>query len=109
MAHFAEIFNGIVQRVIVVHNNDEANGPQFCHDLLGGVWVQTSYNHRIRKQFAGIGYTYDKTNDVFIAPQPYPSWILDKNFDWQPPTPKPEGEYYWDKDLKQWVLLKSRY
>jgi hypothetical protein len=53
MAHFAEILNGVVQRVIVVHNNEEANGAQFCHDLLGGVWVQTSYNNRIRKQFAG--------------------------------------------------------
>ena len=103
MAHFAEILKGVVQRVIVVHDNDEANGAQFCHDLLGGVWVQTSYNHRIRKQFAGVGYTYDKTNDVFIVPQPYPSWILDKNFDWQAPTPKPEGEYYWIEKEKQWV------
>ena len=103
MAHFAEILKGVVQRVIVVHDNDEANGAQFCHDLLGGVWVQTSYNHRIRKQFAGVGYTYDKTNDVFIVPQPYPSWILDKNFDWQPPTPKPEGKYYWTEKEKQWV------
>ena len=106
MAHFAEIFKGVVQRVIVVHDNEEANGAQFCHDLLGGDWVQTSYNHRIRKQFAGVGYTYDKTNDVFIVPQPYPSWTLDNNFDWQPPTPKPEGDYYWNEDLKQWVLFE---
>jgi hypothetical protein len=103
MAHFAEILDGVVQRVIVVHDNEETNGAQFCHDLLGGDWVQTSYNHRIRKQFAGVGYTYDKTNDVFIAPQPYPSWALDKNFDWQPPTPKPEGNYHWNEKLKTWV------
>jgi hypothetical protein len=79
MANFAEIVDGVVQRVIAVHNNHEANGAQFCHDLLGGVWVQTSYNNRIRKQFAGIGYTYNSTADVFIAPQPYPSWTLDSN------------------------------
>lgn len=103
MAHFAEILKGVVQRVIVVHDNDEANGAQFCHDLFGGDWVQTSYNHRIRKQFAGVGYTYDKTNDVFIAPQPYPSWLLNKNFDWQAPTPKPEGNYYWTEKERQWV------
>jgi hypothetical protein len=71
MAHFAEILDGVVQRVIVVHNNEEANGAQFCHDLFGGEWVQTSYNNRIRKQFAGIGYTYDSNADVFIAPQPF--------------------------------------
>jgi hypothetical protein len=71
MAHFAEILDGVVQRVIVVHNNEEANGAQFCHDLLGGEWVQCSYNNRIRKQFPGQGYTYDSNADVFIAPQPY--------------------------------------
>ena len=103
MANFAEIVDGVVQRVIAVHNNHEANGAQFCHDLLGGVWVQCSYNNKMRKQFPGQGYTYDKTNDVFIAPQPYPSWALDKNFDWQPPTPKPEGNYYWNEKLQTWV------
>jgi hypothetical protein len=103
MAHFAEILKGVVQRVIVVHDNEETNGAQFCHDLLGGDWVQTSYNHRIRKQFAGVGFTYDKTNDVFIAPQPYPSWSLDANFDWQAPTLKPKGNYHWIEKEKQWV------
>ena len=104
MAHFAEILNGVVQRVIVVHDNDEANGAQFCHDLLGGVWVQTSYNNRIRKQFAGIGYTYDSNADVFIAPQPYPSWTLDSNYDWQAPTPKPDNDYYWNEEQQTWEL-----
>jgi hypothetical protein len=103
MAHFAEILNGVVQRVIVVHDNEEANGAQFCHDLLGGEWIQTSYNGNIRKQFAGIGYTYDHVRDEFVAPQPYESWTLDENNDWQPPTPKPDGQYYWDENLLVWV------
>ena len=105
MAHFAEILDGVVQRVIVVHDNEEENGAQFCHDLFGGVWVQTSYNHRIRKQFAGIGYTYDADADVFVAPQPYPSWTLDGNHDWQPPTPKPEGNYAWFEPNKVWIEI----
>jgi hypothetical protein len=103
MAHFAEILNGVVQRVIVVHNNEEANGAQFCHDLLGGEWIQTSYNGNIRKQFAGIGYTYDHVRDEFVAPQPFESWTLDENNDWQPPTPKPDGDYSWDENLLVWV------
>ena len=103
MAHFAEILDGVVQRVIVVHDNEEANGAQFCHDLFGGEWVQTSYNNRIRKQFAGVGYTYDSNADVFIAPQPFASWTLDSNHDWQPPTPKPDGDYYWNEEQQTWV------
>ena len=103
MAHFAEILDGVVKRVIVVHNNDEANGAQFCHDLLGGEWLQTSYNGTIRKQFAGIGFTYDHIRDEFVQPQPYPSWTLDENNDWQPPTPKPDGNYYWNENLLIWV------
>ena len=103
MAHFAEILNGVVQRVTVVHDNHEAEGAQFCHDLLGGEWVQCSYNNRIRKQFPGQGYTYDSTADVFIAPKPFASWTLDSNHDWQPPTAKPEGAYYWDESQLQWV------
>ena len=107
MAHFAEILNGVVQRVTVVHDNHEAEGAQFCHDLLGGVWIQCSYNNRIRKQFPGQGYTYDSTADVFIAPQPYPSWTLDSNHDWQPPTPKPStgGPYGWSEEELAWVAI----
>jgi len=105
MAHFAEILDGVVQRVIVVHDNEEANGAQFCHNLLGGEWVQTSYNNNIRKQYAGIGYTYDADADVFVAPQPFPSWTLDSNHDWQPPTPKPEGNYAWFEPNKQWIEI----
>ena len=108
MAHFAEIRDGVVQRVIVVHDNEEANGSQFCHDLLGGVWIQCSYNNRIRKQFPGAGYAYNSTADVFVAPQPYPSWTLDSNHDWQPPTPMPvvEGKQYaWFEPNKVWIEL----
>jgi len=65
---------------------------------------RTSYNNNIRKQYAGIGFTYDAVNDVFIAPQPYASWLLDENFDWQPPTPMPtDGEWYWDEDSLGWL------
>lgn len=65
---------------------------------------RTSYNGNIRKQYAGIGYSYDAINDVFIAPQPYPSWSLDNNFDWQPPTPRPtEGIWRWDEPTLSWV------
>ena len=104
MAHFAEILNGVVQRVTVVHNDLEAEGAQFCHDLLGGVWVQCSYNNRIRKQYPGVGFTYDSNADVFIAPQPYPSWTLDSNHDWQPPTPMPTGGYWaWNEEELEWV------
>lgn len=111
MAHFAQIENGTVVNVIVVHNNEllvdgvevESKGIQFCTNLLGGTWVQTSYNNRIRKQYAGIGFTYDADADVFVAPQPFPSWSLDDNHDWQPPTPKPEGLFIWDEASLSWI------
>ena len=94
MAHFAELDeNNVVLQVIVVHNNElkgangveyENKGVEFCSSLFGHTnWVQTSYNNNIRKQFAGVGFTYDDVNDIFVAPQPYPSWSLDDNSDWQ--------------------------
>lgn len=106
MAHFARIENNLVTEVLVVHNDLEHKGADFlANDLgLGGSWIQTSYNGNIRKQFAGIGYTYDAVNDVFIAPQPYPSWSLDEDFDWQPPTAMPtEGLWLWDEDSLSWL------
>ena len=115
MAHFAQLDdNSMVTQVIVVANNElldngvesEAKGIVFCQSLLGGNWKQTSYNNNIRKQYAGIGFTYDANADVFVAPQPYPSWSLDNNFDWQPPTPRPEGlNWYWDEDNLSWTEL----
>jgi hypothetical protein len=110
MAHFAEIDeNNTVKQVLVIDNSLEHKGADFlANDLgLGGTWIQTSYNHNIRKQYAGIGYSYDPVADVFIAPQPYPSWSLDKNFDWQAPTPKPEGEYIWNEDTLSWIEIET--
>ena len=115
MAHFAQINEqGTVIQVIVVNNSDildengqesEAIGKQFCQSLLGGEWVQTSYNGNMRKQYACIGGSYDAVNDVFIAPKPYPSWSLDENFDWQAPVPAPGDDYVWDEDNQQWVQV----
>lgn len=108
MAHFAKIENNLVTEVLVVANELEHRGQDFLANNLGlgGTWIQTSYNNNFRKQFAGIGFTYDADNDVFIAPQPYPSWSLNQNFDWQPPTPMPEGgegQWYWDEDSLSWL------
>ena len=111
MAHFAEISDGIVTRVLVVSNSEllvdgvevEQKGIDFLNNLVGGTWVQTSYNGNIRKQYAGIGFTYDAVKDQFVAPQPFPSWSLDSNNDWQAPTPKPEGSFIWDEETLAWV------
>jgi hypothetical protein len=115
MAHFAQLDgNNIVTQVIVVSNSElmvsgvesEAKGVTFCESLLGGRWVQTSYNGSIRKQFAGIGYRYDQLADVFISPSPFPSWTLNDGHDWQPPTPKPEGPHEWDEDALAWKPIQ---
>jgi hypothetical protein len=102
MAYFAQIVDDIVTEVIVV-NDDIDDGAQFAHDLLGGVWVET-YIDTAGKNYASIGYTYDATNNNFIAPQPYPSWILDSNDQWQAPTPQPPAPpyTYWDEDTQTW-------
>jgi hypothetical protein len=69
---------------------------------------RTSYNNNIRKQYAAIGYSYDAVNDVFISPQPYPSWLLNENFDWQAPKPMPlEGKCYWDETNLEWVEIET--
>ena len=116
MAHFAELDeNNTVLRVIVVSNDDtadeagnevEAIGVTFCENLLGGTWVQTSYNDNMRRQYASIGYTYDPDADIFITPPPYPSWIkvIGEHTDWEPPTPRPDGSlWYWDEDSLSWL------
>lgn len=111
MAHFAEIdSNDEVIRVLVVDNSEEHRGQEFlAEDLgLGGFFVQTSYNNNFRKQFAGIGFTYDETADVFVAPQPFESWTLDNNHDWQPPTPQPDGEnWLWNEQLAEWQEIDN--
>jgi len=116
MAHFAELdANNVVLRVIVIatKDNSDANGVEkesigraFCERLFGGNWVQTSYNGNMRKRYAGIGYLYDPALDAFIAPQPFPSWALDDNADWQAPVPMPtDGKMYaWDEDAQAWVV-----
>lgn len=108
MAYFAEIDETkTVIRVLAVADSEEHRGQEFlANDLgLGGIWVQTSYNNRIRKQYAGVGYTYDPIADVFIRPQPYPSWTLDENHDWQAPTPCPTDNnwYTWDETTQTWT------
>lgn len=104
MAHWAKLDeNNIVTQVTVGSNDDPDEGYQWLIDNLGGTWVKTSYNGNIRKQFAGVGFAYDGENDVFIAPSPFPSWVLDNNFDWQPPIPMPEdGDYEWNEGTQSW-------
>ena len=73
--------------VIVVPNEHEADGENWCNNLLGGRWKQTSYNATIRKNYAGVGYSYDAAYDAFIPPQPHPSWVLDEQTcQWQSPV-----------------------
>jgi hypothetical protein len=122
MAHFAELDNNnIVTRVIVVNNTDlvdeqgnesEQVGIAFCKQLFGADtnWVQTSYNANIRKNYAGIGYTFDTTRDAFIPPKPYSSWLLnEETCNWEPPVPYPnDGErYMWDEGTASWVLIPN--
>lgn len=111
MAHFAEVIDGIVDRVIV------ADSKEWCEANLGGTWVQTSYNtfggvHKdggtpIGKNFAGIGYTWDGTG--FAAPRPFPSWTLNADsYLWEAPTPRPEdGKIYsWDEETLSWSEIQ---
>ena len=80
---------------------------QFCNDLLGGNWVQTSYNATFRKNYAGVGDTYDSTRNAFIEPNPYPSWILNETTcRYEPPVARPEEDVHhirWDEDTTSWV------
>ena len=115
MAHFAKVTDGIVTQVIVAE-------PDFFKtftDTSPGEWIQTSYNtyggvHKnggtpFRKNYAGIGYTYDQQRDAFIPPKPYPSWILDEQSClWEPPVAMPsDGKMYrWDEDSQNWVEVE---
>jgi hypothetical protein len=117
MAYMAQLDdNNVVIRVLSVSNNDcpdpapqhEAQGAAFLESLgLGINWKQCSFNATFRKQYPGIGYTYDADADVFVAPQSFPSWTLDDNHDWQPPTPMPSegGPFYWDEDSLSWIAV----
>ena len=106
MAHFAELNeNNIVLRVVVVADEHEADGENWCANLFGGNWKQTSYNANIRYNYAGVEFTYDPVADAFYAPQPFPSWSLDDAYVWQAPVPYPaDGEHYvWDEEQLAWV------
>ena len=123
MGHFAKVNNGIVEQVIVAE-------PEFFDtfvDSTPGVWIKTSYNTRggvhykpdvfplepsedqskaLRKNYAGIGYSYDHVNDAFIPPQPQPSWVLNNTtWTWEAPTPMPTDgkQYVWDETSKSWI------
>ena len=103
MSHFAKLdSNNIVENVIVAEQdfiNSGVVGDAF-------LWVQTSYNGNFRGKYAAIGDTWDKVNERFVAPQPFASWTLDTNFNWQAPTPYPEGDgtvYEWNEDTTSWV------
>jgi len=111
MSHYAKVVDGKVTNVIVA----DAEFFKTFVDSSPGEWIVTSYNTHgnkhlnggvpLRGNYAGIGYSYDATNDVFYAPQPYPSWSLDENWLWQAPIPMPTDDklYVWDETTKTWV------
>lgn len=118
MAHFAQLDNSnVVTQVIVVANEElldngvesEAKGIAFCKSLLGAdtKWVQTSYNATMRKNYAGIGFTYDPIADHFYAPQPFASWVLNDDAQWEAPVAYPtDGKLYtWNEDTQEWDLV----
>ena len=120
MAHFAQLdsTNTVIQ-VIVVNNevinnaaglDGEAVGIAFCQSLYGAdtIWKQTSFNSNFRKNYAGIGFTYDSTRDAFVSPQPFPSWILNESTcNWEAPTPMPtDGRiYHWVEADLNWQVV----
>jgi len=114
MSHYAKVLNGIVQQVIVA----EADFFNTFVDTSPGEWIQTSYNTLggvhllggtpLRGNYAGIGYIYDREHDVFYAPQPFPSWTLNKTtWNWESPVPYPSDDirYAWDETTKTWVTI----
>jgi hypothetical protein len=122
MAHFAEINDEkIVQRVVVINNENtfdengqesEAIGVEFCNNLLGGVWKQTSYNGNIRKNYAGVGYTYDENRNAFIPPKPTKGeWVLDEEIcQWKPLIPLSKNNktgYFWNEEKNRWEEIND--
>ena len=111
MAHFAKLGTGNIVETVEVVSNDIATTEQASVDFLNtlyntrDVWKQTSYNKRIRKNFAGIDYQYDQQKDAFIAPKPYASWILNETTCiWEAPTPYPDDDqhYTWNEETLTW-------
>jgi len=113
MAHFAELdADSIVVRVLVVPNEQENRGHDYlATDLgLGGTWVQTSYNATIRKNYAGIGYTFDSGRDAFIPPKPFASWVLNEaTCNWDAPVARPTDDkmYTWDEATTSWTEVTA--
>jgi len=106
MAHFAELDeNNIVTRVLVTDNDAPNEGYDWLIENLGGTWVQTSYNGNIRKNYAGIGFSYHAERDAFISPKPYDSWLLvEETAQWEAPVPYPDDDlmYSWNEELTDW-------
>lgn len=121
MAYFAQLDDdNVVLQVIAISDKDapdpapdnsESLGQAFISDVLGlpGLWKQTSFNGKFRGRYAGIGFTYDADRDQFIAPQPFPSWTLNDDCEWQPPIPYPtDGEpYEWNEDSQEWQAVET--
>ena len=129
MAHFAELIqktdptgfttdqHWVVERVIVVDNShvsaDEAlDGENWCSTFFGGgTWKQTSYNNNFRKMYAGKGYIFDTAKNKFLTPQPFASWSLDENDDWQAPVTHPTDttgkQISWDEAGQKWTAKDS--
>jgi len=120
MAHYAFLDeNNVVVKVIVgvdetvTQNGDGGSSEAWEQFYQNQCWHQgltckrTSYNNQIRKQYAGVGFTYDADADVFVRPQPFPSWTLDSNHDWQPPTPMPNDgkQFSWNEEELAWVAV----
>jgi len=120
MAHFAKLDdNNVVLEVHGLNNNEllvdgvesEAKGIEFLVAWSGGYtnWKQTSYNRNFRKNYAGVGYTYQADIDAFVAPKPYPSWTLNADAKWQPPVEKPVDNnfYQWNETNQAWEVLSG--
>jgi hypothetical protein len=113
MAHYAFLdSNNIVTEVVTGIDEAELieglDTETWYGNFRGQTCKRTSYNGNIRKQYAGIGFTYDADADVFISPRPFQSWSLDSSYDWQPPVPHPSsGSYLWDEENQEWRELSS--
>lgn len=108
MSHFAEVdSNNTVLRVLVGNDDDPNEGYDWLVENLGGTWIKTSYNNRIRMNYAGVGYTYDPVEDWFVAPQPYPSWILTRAAQWVAPVKYPTDGlvYQWNEEITDWEAV----
>ena len=112
MSHWAELDQDNVVLRVLVGDNEDPNGDegyQWLVDNLGGTWVKTSYNATIRKNFAGIGYTYDESLDAFVPPKPFDSWVLNEETAvWEAPVAYPSdgGMYAWNEETISWDLVE---